>query len=53
LLLSVLPNLFQQLPPRISDPEHRAINVIVIRRFLPFGVLVLGLLITLQHIVVD
>src|SRR5215204_6621877 len=53
LLPLFLPDLIQQLPPRISDPEHRAVNVIVIRRFLPFVPLVLGLLPELQHIVVD
>src|SRR5215216_7253241 len=53
LLPLFLPNLLQQLPPRISDSEHRAVNVIVIRRFLPFTSLVLGLLLPLQHIVVD
>jgi hypothetical protein len=53
LLPSFLPNLLQQLPPIISDSEHRAVNVIVIRKVLPFTSLVLGLLIALQHIVVD
>src|SRR5215208_4537988 len=53
LLPSFLPDLLQQLPPRISDSEHRAVNVIVIRKCLPFGALVLGLLLALQHIVVD
>jgi hypothetical protein len=53
LLPLFLPDLLQQLPPRISDPENRAVNVIVIRRFLPFGALVLGLLLPFQHIVVD
>src|SRR5215208_7934580 len=53
LLPLFLPDLLQQLPPRISDSEHRAVNVIVIRKFLPFTSLVLGLLLTLQHIVVD
>jgi hypothetical protein len=48
-----LPDLLKQLPPRISDSEHRAVNVIVIRRFLPFTSLVLGLLLALQQIVVD
>src|SRR5215203_735769 len=47
-----LPDLIQQLPPIITDPEHRAVNVIVIRKVLPFTSLVLGLL-ALQHIVVD
>jgi hypothetical protein len=48
-----LPDLLQQLPPRICDSEHRAVNVIVIRKFLPFTSLVLGLLLALQQIVVD
>src|SRR5215211_4472486 len=48
---SFLPNLLQQLPPRISDSEHRAVNVI--RRSLPFFPQVLSLLLALQHIVVD
>jgi hypothetical protein len=52
LLPLFLPNLLQQLPPMISDSEHRAVNVIVIRKDLPFTSLVLGLL-ALQHIVVD
>src|SRR5215212_9497265 len=46
-----LPNLLQQLPPRISDSEHRAVNVI--RRSLPLVPRVLSLILALQHIVVD
>src|SRR5215208_3176698 len=53
LLPLFLPDLLQQLPPRISGSEHRAVNVIVTRKFLPLPSLVLGLLLTLQHIVVD
>src|SRR5215210_6433781 len=53
LLPLFLPNLRQQLPPIISDSEHRAVNVIVIRKVLPFTSLVLGLLLALQQIVVD
>src|SRR5215203_835584 len=48
-----LPDLIQQLPPRITDPEHRAVNVIVIRNFLPFVPQLLSLLLALQQIVVD
>src|SRR5215204_2433316 len=52
-----LPDLLQQLPPRFTDPEHRAINVIVIRSSLPFVPqllsLLLLLLLTLQQIVLD
>src|SRR5918994_6381877 len=53
LLPFFLPDLLQQLSFRIGDPEHRAVNVIVIRRFFPFAPLVLGLPLELQHIVVD
>src|SRR5688500_7921993 len=53
LLPSFLPNLLQQLPPMLSDPEHRAVNVIVIRNFLPCVPQVLSLLLALQQIVVD
>jgi hypothetical protein len=54
LLLPVfLPDLLQQLPPRISDPEHRAVNVIVIRNSLSFVPQVLSLLLALQQIVLD
>src|SRR5215208_2430366 len=53
LLPLFLPDLLQQLPPIISDSENRAVNVIVIWRFLPFGALILALLLALQHIVVD
>src|SRR5688572_19008485 len=48
-----LPDLLQQLPPRITDPEHRAVNVIVIRSSLPFVPQLLSLLLALQQIVVD
>src|ERR671912_2861834 len=53
LLPSFLPDLLQQLPPRISDSEHRAVNVIVIRNFLPFVLQALSLLLALQQIVLD
>src|SRR5215218_2952032 len=53
LLPSFLPDLLQQLPPRISDSEHRAVNVIVIRKSLPFVPQVLSLLLALQQIVLD
>src|SRR5687768_8850058 len=53
LLPSFLPNLLQQLPPMLSDPEHRAVNVIVIRNSLPCVPQVLSLLLALQQIVVD
>src|SRR5829696_3990312 len=43
LMPSFLPDLIQQLPPRTSYSEHRAVNVIVIRKVLPFTSLVLGL----------
>src|SRR5215208_225551 len=46
-----LPDLLQQLPPRITDPEHRAVNVIVIRSSLPFVGQLLSLLLALQQIV--
>src|SRR5215212_10463879 len=52
LVPSFLPDLLQQLPPRICDSEHRAVNVTVIRKVLPFTSLVLGLLLALQQIVV-
>src|SRR5215218_8955368 len=48
-----LPDLLQQLPPRITDPEHRAVNVIVIRSSLPFVPQLLSLLLALQQIVLD
>src|SRR5215208_7594728 len=48
-----LPDLLQQLSPRITDPEHRAVNVIVIRSSLPFVPQLLSLLLALQQIVVD
>src|SRR5215207_7850203 len=48
---SSLPDLLQQLPPRIGDLERR--TEIVIRKSLPFAQQVLGLLVALQHIVVD
>src|SRR5215212_2249098 len=47
------PNLLQQLPPIISDSAHRAVNIIVIRKVLPFTSLVLCLLLALQQIVLD
>src|SRR5215204_7098053 len=53
LLPSFLPDLLQQLPPIISDPEHRAVNVNVIWNFRPFFPQVLSLLLALQQIVVD
>src|SRR5215203_1035852 len=56
LMPSFLPDLLQQLPPRITDPEHRAVNVIVIRSPLPFVPQLLSLLLlllTLQQIVLD
>src|SRR5688500_6242518 len=53
LLPSFLPDLLQQLPPMNSDCEHRAVNVIVTRKSLPFVPQVLSLLLALQHIVVD
>ena len=53
LLPSFLPDLLQQLPPIISDSEHRAVNVIVIRKSLPFVPQVLSLLLALQQIVLD
>jgi hypothetical protein len=53
LLPLFLPNLLQQLPPMISDSEHRAVNVIVIRMSLPFVPQVLSLLMALQQIVFD
>src|SRR5688500_4202744 len=53
LMPSFLPDLLQQLPPRISDSEHRAVNVIVTRKSLPFVPQVLSPLLALQHIVVD
>src|SRR5215210_290095 len=49
---SFLPDLLQQLPPRISYSEHRAVNVIVIRTSLPLALRVLSLLLALQQIVV-
>src|SRR5829696_9130858 len=52
LMPSFLPDLLQQLPPIISDCEHRAVNVIVIRSSLAFVPQLLSLL-ALQHIVVD
>src|SRR5215203_4487062 len=48
-----LPDLLQQLPPRFTDPEHRAVNVIVIRSSLPFVPQLLSLLLALQQIVLD
>src|SRR5215212_6760249 len=48
---SFLPNLLQQIPPTISDSEHRAVSVI--RKSLPCAPQVLGLLLALQQIVVD
>jgi hypothetical protein len=53
LLPLFLPNLLQQLPPMISDPEHRAVNVIVIWNSLLFVPQVLSLLLALQQIVLD
>src|SRR5918993_2368832 len=53
LVPSFLPHLLQQLPPRITDPEPRAVNVIVIRSSLPFVPHVLSLLLALQQIVLD
>jgi hypothetical protein len=50
---SCLPDLLQQLPPIISDSEHRAVNVIVTRKSLPFVPQVLSLLLALQQIVLD
>src|SRR5215213_3818312 len=51
---SFLPDLLQQLPPRIGYSEHRAVNVIVIRKSFPLApqVLCLRLLLALQQIVV-
>src|SRR5215212_1145920 len=49
---SFLPDLLQQLPPRIGYSEHRAVNVIVIRKSLPLAPRVLSLLLALQQIVV-
>src|SRR5215204_2938501 len=46
-----LPDLLQQLSPKITDPEHR--NVIVIRSSLPFVSQLLSLLLALQQIVLD
>src|SRR5688500_8047462 len=51
LVPSFLPDLLQQLPPRITDSEHRAVNVI--RNSLPFVLQVLSLLLALQQIVLD
>ena len=48
-----LPDLLQQLPPMISDSEHRAVKVIVIRKSLPFVLQALSLLLALQQIVLD
>src|SRR5829696_1556250 len=44
LLPLFLPDLLQQLPPIISDSEYRAVNVIVIRKSLPFVPQILRLL---------
>ena len=48
---SFLPDLLQHLPPRISDCEHRPVNII--RNFLPFVPQILSLLLALQQIVLD
>src|SRR5215211_765467 len=47
---SFLPDLLQQLPPRIGYSEHRNVNVI--RTSLPLALRVLSLLLALQQIVV-
>src|SRR5215204_6187694 len=46
-----LPDLLQQLPPRITDPEHRAVNVIVIRSSLPSVSQLLSRPVALEQIV--
>src|SRR5215218_1706574 len=51
LLPLFLPDRLQQLPPIISDSEHRAVNVI--RKSFPFVPQVLSLLLALQQIVLD